>query len=158
MPLICYTLKSYKHDCVWSKLGWTWVKLYLKSDRTSCHRFVANQFRLFLHSAAYVLLHALKTNILGHTQWANATIDTIRIRLLKIGARVRQLKTRIKVELPTGYPLKETLTRSFQVFELLRQIAWRNKRYIRQIWILLMGNGDVCLFNKQFANLSPLLR
>lgn len=98
-------------------------KLYLKSDRTSCHRFVANQFRLFLHSAAYVLLHALKTNILRHTQWANATIDTIRMRLLKIGARVRQLKTRVKVELPTSYPLKETLINSFQIFETLRQIA-----------------------------------
>jgi len=98
-------------------------KLYLKSDRTSCHRFVANQFRLFLHSAAYVLLHALKANILRNTQWANATIDTIRIRLLKIGARVRQLKTRINVDLPTSYPLKETLTKSFQIFEILRQIA-----------------------------------
>ena len=95
-------------------------KLYLKSDRTSYHRFVANQFRLFLHSAAYVLLHALQTNILGHTQWENATIDTI---LLKIGARVRQLKIRIKVELPTNYPLKETLTKSLQIFETLRQIA-----------------------------------
>ena len=69
------------------------------------------------------MLHALKTNILQHTQWANATIDTIRMRLLKIGARVRQLKTRVKVELPTSYPLKETLINSFQIFETLRQIA-----------------------------------
>lgn len=95
-------------------------KLYLQSDRTSCHRFVANQFRLLLHSAAYVLLHALKTNILRHTQWANATISTIRLRLLKIGARVRQLKTRLKVELPTSYPLKDVLQQSFQIFEILR--------------------------------------
>jgi hypothetical protein len=94
-------------------------KLYLKSDRTSCNRFEANQFRLFLHSAAYVLIHALKNNILKHTQWANATIETIRLRLFKIGARVRELKTRIKIELPTSYPLKETLRRSFQIFELL---------------------------------------
>ena len=98
-------------------------KLYLKSDRTSCHRFLANQFRLFLHSAAYVLLHALKSNILRHTQWATATIGTIRARLLKIGARVRQLKTRIKVELPTSYPLQATLTKSFQIFEILRLTA-----------------------------------
>ena len=98
-------------------------KLYLKSDRTSCHRFAANQFRLLLHSAAYVLIHALKTNLLKHTQWGNATIATIRLRLLKIGARVRQLKTRIKVELPSCYPLKETLTNSFQLFEILRQVT-----------------------------------
>ena len=98
-------------------------KLYLKSDRTSCHRFAANQFRLLLHSAAYVLIHALKTNVLKHTPWVNATIATIRLRLLKIGVRVRQLKTRIKVELPSCYPLKETLTKSFQMFEILRQVT-----------------------------------
>ena len=98
-------------------------KLYLKSDRTSCHRFAANQFRLLLHSAAYVLIHALKTNVLKHTPWVNATIATIRLRLLKIGARVRQLKTRIKVELPSCYPFKKTLTNSFQMFEILRQVT-----------------------------------
>jgi hypothetical protein len=94
-------------------------KLYLKSDRTSCTDFRANQFRLFLHSAAYVLIHALKTNVLKHTPWANATIATLRLRLFKIGARVRQLKTRIKVELPSAFPLKTTVFRSFQIFELL---------------------------------------
>lgn len=96
-------------------------KLYLKSDRTSCHRFEANQFRVFLHSAAYVLIHALKTNILRHTQFANATIDTIRLRILKIGAHVRELKTKIKIELPSSYPLKNILTKSFHIFEFLRQ-------------------------------------
>jgi hypothetical protein len=94
-------------------------KVYLKSDRTSCTDFTANQFRLFLHSAAYVLIHALKTNILKHTQWAHATMETIRLRLFKIGARVRQLKTRIKVELPSSFPLQATLARSFRIFELL---------------------------------------
>ena len=94
-------------------------KLHLKSDRMSCHLFAANQFRLFLHSAAYVLMHALKTNVLKHTAWAKATLETIRLRLFKIGARVRQLKTRIKVELPAAFPLKTTLVRSFQIFELL---------------------------------------
>jgi len=94
-------------------------KLYLKSDRTSCTDFSANQFRLFLHSAAYVLIHALKTNILQQTPRANATIATIRLRLFKIGARVRQLKTRIKVELPSSFPLQTTLVRSFQIFALL---------------------------------------
>ena len=65
-------------------------KLYLKSDRTSCHRFEANQFRLFLHSAAYVLFHALKINILKNTPWEKATIETIRLRFLKIGAAIRE--------------------------------------------------------------------
>jgi len=65
------------------------------------------------------LIHSLKTNIHKHTPWANATIATIRLRLFKIGARGRQLKTRIKVELPSSFPLKTMLVRSFQIFALL---------------------------------------
>jgi hypothetical protein len=42
-------------------------KLYLKSDRTACHRFEANQFRLLLHSAAYVLLDTLRREVLRTT-------------------------------------------------------------------------------------------
>ncbi len=95
-------------------------KRYLKSDRSSCRKFNANQFRLFLHSAAYVFLHTLKTNILKHTQFANATMETIRLRLLKIGALVRELKTKVKIELSSAYPLKDILSRSFRMFELLR--------------------------------------
>ncbi len=96
-------------------------KLYLESDRTSCHRFAANQFRLFLHSAAYVLMHALRRQVLKHTPWARATLATLRLRLLKIGARVKEMKTKIKVELASAYPLKRTLRRSFQLFEVLAQ-------------------------------------
>jgi len=79
-------------------------KTHLLSDRTSCHRFEANQFRLFLHSMAYVLLHTLRRCHLQGTTWARAQFDTIRLQVLKIGARVRQLRTRIKVHLPTSYP------------------------------------------------------
>ena len=98
-------------------------KLHLKSDRTSCSRFSANQFRLFLHSAAYVLMHALRSQILQHTQWANATFQTIRLRLFKIGTRVRELKTRIKVDFPASCPVKDDLVRSFLIFEVLRSSA-----------------------------------
>jgi hypothetical protein len=79
-------------------------KTHLLSDRTSCHRFEANQFRLFLHSMAYVLLHALRRCHLQGTTWARAQFDTIRLEVLKIGARIRQLRTRIKMHLPTSYP------------------------------------------------------
>jgi hypothetical protein len=92
-------------------------KLYLKSDRTSCHAFEANQFRLFLHSAAYVLTHAFRAHALKHSQWATATMETIRLKFFKIGACIRELKTKIKVALPTSYPLKRILIRSFQLFE-----------------------------------------
>jgi hypothetical protein len=50
-------------------------KTFLHSDRTSCHRFAANQFRLFLHSAAAVLMHAIQQIGLQGTPWATATFD-----------------------------------------------------------------------------------
>ena len=95
-------------------------KLYLKSDRTSCHRFEANQFRLFLHSAAYVLMHALKTEILRGTEFAHATSETIRTRILKAGAVIRELKTRIRVQLPECFPLRELFIRCFSLFGCLQ--------------------------------------
>ena len=94
-------------------------KLHLKSDRTSCHRFQANQFRLFLHSAAYVFLHALRAEVLRGTEFAGATFATIRTRILKAGAAVRELKTRIRVQLPECFPLKELFTRCFRLFACL---------------------------------------
>ena len=84
-------------------------KTFLHSDRTSCHRFMANQFRLFLHSAAYVLLHALKDIGMRGTQWPRANFDTIQLRLLKIGARVREQTTKIRFHFPTSYPLKDLM-------------------------------------------------
>jgi len=61
-------------------------QLGLFSDRTSCHAWWANQFRLLLSSAAYVLLEALRRLGLSGTQLARAQVGTIRLRLLKIGA------------------------------------------------------------------------
>lgn len=94
-------------------------KVYLKSDRTSCHRFGANQFRLFIHSAAYVLLHALRSNVLRHSEFARASFETIRMKLLKIGAQIHEMKTRIKVQLPQSYPHKEVIARCSGIFALL---------------------------------------
>jgi hypothetical protein len=100
-------------------------KLSLKSDRTSCHRFEANQFRLFLHSAAYVILQRFRANLLQHTAFARASFQTIRVHLLKIGARIRQWNTRITVELPTSFPLKDLLSRAFGICTLLRPASSR---------------------------------
>lgn len=82
-------------------------KTFLHSDRTSCHTFGANQFRLFLHSAAYVLLHALSEKGLSKTQWENVQFNTLQNRILKIGAKVRELKTKILFHFPTSFPLKD---------------------------------------------------
>ena len=84
-------------------------KNHLASDRTSCSSFQANQFRLFLHSIAYVLLHTFRQLHLKNTEFANAQFNTIRLKLLKIGGRVRDLKTKVKIHLPSSFPLKNDL-------------------------------------------------
>jgi hypothetical protein len=81
-------------------------KQFLHSDRTSCHKFEANQFRLFLHSAAYVVLHNLKTTGLRGTAWSRAQFDQIQLRVLKVGARIEEWKTKIRFHFPSSFPLK----------------------------------------------------
>jgi len=60
------------------------LKLELKADRLSCHRFLANQFRLLLHTAAYCLFWLLRRHLQG-TELATAQVNTLRLKLLKIG-------------------------------------------------------------------------
>lgn len=87
-------------------------KRYLKSDRTSCHRFEANQFRVFLHSAAYVLLDTLRREVFKTTPWASATLETIQLRLLNLGARVQEFTDRITISLPSSCPVAPVVRRS----------------------------------------------
>jgi hypothetical protein len=81
-------------------------KRFLQSHRLSCHKFEANQFRLFLHSAAYGLMHRLKTKGLQGTAWSRAQFDQIQLRVLKVGVRVEELKTKIRFHFPSSLPLK----------------------------------------------------
>ncbi len=78
----------------------------LLSGRTSCHSFAANQFRLILHTAAFVLLQALR-GLLAGTAFANAQASTLRSRLLKVGVRVRETTRRVWLMMPTSYPLQD---------------------------------------------------
>ena len=64
----------------------------------------ANQLRLWFASMAYVLICALRRLGLAHTQFAQATCDTIRLRLLNIGALVRISIRRIKVAMASAFP------------------------------------------------------
>ena len=82
------------------------MKLDLQSGRTSCHRFLANQFRLLLHTAACVLMGVLQRSLEG-TKWGKAQIGTIRLRLLKVGARIVESCRKVWVHLPTAFPEKE---------------------------------------------------
>ena len=79
------------------------LKLDLKADRLSCHRFYANQFRLLLHVAAYYLMLLLRKHLSG-TFLQNAQVGTLRLILLKIGARIRETRHRIRLHLASGYP------------------------------------------------------
>lgn len=92
----------------------------LKSDRASCHKATANQFRLFLHSAAYMLMHALRDKLLAGTQLAHAQFDTIRLRLLKCAARVEVTTRRILFHLPMHFPFKNIYQRISEIFAVLR--------------------------------------
>ena len=81
------------------------LKNALAADRLSCSRFAANAFRLLLHSAAYVLMHALRTHLAPHApRLATAQFDTLRLRLLKVAAVVSQSARRILVRLPQAFP------------------------------------------------------
>lgn len=98
-------------------------KLFLHSDRTSCHKFAANQFRVFLHSAAYVLMHTLRTKGLRGTGWAKAQFNQMQIRLLKVATRIEELKTKVKFHFPSSFPLQEiyeTVLRNLSPSELCR--------------------------------------
>ncbi len=79
-------------------------KAQLASDRTSCRSPRANQFRLILHTAAYWLLLTLRAAAPRHSFWKTAEFATLRLRLLKIAARVVEGAARIRVWLPTACP------------------------------------------------------
>jgi len=82
-------------------------QLDLFADRTSAATMRANQLRLWFASMAYVLLCALRRIGLAHTQFAEATCGTIRLKLLKIGALVRISVRRIKVAMSSACPWQE---------------------------------------------------
>lgn len=95
-------------------------KTYLLSDRMSCNSFFANQFRLFLHSAAYVLIHTLQKEVLKGTQFGKATMKTIQLKLIKVAARVKILKTKVKIELPVEFYSRWIFEKCFGIFKVLR--------------------------------------
>lgn len=75
----------------------------LRADRLSCCSFLANQFRLFLHAAAYWLLDVLRERLV-RKGFQRMQLDTLRLRVIKIGGRVRQLLTKVRVHLGSGDP------------------------------------------------------
>ena len=82
-------------------------QLYLFADRTSAHTMRANQLRLYMSSIAYLLMHALRRIGLKGTEMAKAQCSTIRVRLLKLGARVRVTARKVWVHMAEAYPWAE---------------------------------------------------
>ena len=80
------------------------AQLGLFADRTSCHYFAANQFRLLLSSLAYVLVERLRAIALAGTAFAQLQATTLRAKLLKIGAVIVRNTRRVRVMLSSAYP------------------------------------------------------
>lgn len=94
----------------------------LHSDRTSCHRKEANQFRLLLNAAAYQLVHSFRQNILRGTKWANATFKTIQLKIFKVAARIEVKKTFIRVHMPETSIAKQVYQKFSHIVMHLKKI------------------------------------
>lgn len=81
-------------------------QMLLFADRMSAETMRANQLRLYLSAAAYVLVEALRRRALKGTEMAQAQVNTIRLRLLKIGAQVRLTVRRVSISMASAYPHK----------------------------------------------------
>jgi Transposase DDE domain. len=85
------------------------IKTYLYADRMSCQRFSANQFRLFIHAGAYVLLHTMKSELFAGTPVASFSIMTIREKILLTAVHLKELKTCIRIEFPAKQPMRKEM-------------------------------------------------
>jgi len=97
-------------------------QLMLFAHRVSCQTMRANQVRLCLATVAYVLLRALREHGLAQTELAQAQCETIRVRLLKVGAVIRVSVRRVAVSLSEAYPLRAVF---IQVWEKLSALTVR---------------------------------
>ena len=79
-------------------------QLGLFADRTNCHDWWPNQFRILLSSLAYVLLEGMRRLALRGTELARAQCTTIRLKLLKIGAVVTRNTRRVRLTLNSACP------------------------------------------------------
>jgi hypothetical protein len=81
-------------------------QLELFADRTSCHKWWANQFRMLLSALSYTLVEYIRDKFLHGTELAKAQVGTIRLKLFKIGAVIIRNTRRIKFLLSSSYPYR----------------------------------------------------
>ena len=82
------------------------LKNGLGADRMSCTNFTANQFRLFMHAAAYVLLLEAKQILFRGCELSHATISTFRGKVILTAVRIKEFKTKIEVEFVRDHPIR----------------------------------------------------
>ena len=90
------------------------LKLGLQSDRTSTHTFEGNQLRLWFASIAYILMNALREKCLVNTEFKNATVETIRTKLLKLGAIITISKQLVLIAISSACPYKDIFTKIYK--------------------------------------------
>ncbi len=88
-------------------------QMCLFADRLSTQQMQGNQLRLYFSALAYTLIEALRRLGLKGTEWAQAQVDTIRLRLFKIGALVRISVRRVVLQLTASYPWKNLYAHTF---------------------------------------------
>jgi hypothetical protein len=88
-------------------------QMCLFADRLSTDEMKGNQLRLYFSALAYTLVEALRRLALKGTQWAQAQVDTIRLKLFKIGAIVRISVRRILLQMSSAYPWKDIYAQAF---------------------------------------------
>jgi hypothetical protein len=88
-------------------------QMCLFADRLSTDQMRGNQLRLYFSAMAYTLVEALRRLALKGTEWAQAQVDTIRLKLLKIGAIVRLSARRVVLQMSSAYPWKDIYVRAF---------------------------------------------
>ena len=89
-------------------------QMCLFADRLSTDQMKGNQLRLYFSALAYTLVEALRRLALKGTEWAQSQVDTIRLKLFKIGALVRISTRRIVLQMSSTYPWKDLYARAFQ--------------------------------------------
>ena len=88
------------------------LKNGFRADRLSCHRFLANAFRLLLHGAAYNLVNFFRQYL--PQPWRSAQIETLRAQLFKLGARIRQTARCVRVHLASAWPFQNLFRSAVQ--------------------------------------------
>jgi hypothetical protein len=94
-------------------------QLELFSDRTSTHSFEGNQLRLWFSAVAYILMQAFRASCLARTPLATATVGTIRILLLKLGARVLSSVRRVLISISSSCPYQDIFAIAYQRIQAL---------------------------------------